>query len=227
MLGTIVNFIAIICGSIIGLLFKGGIPKRYNDTIGKSIALAVMLIGILNAIKAENILLVIFSLVIGSIIGEFLRIEENLEKLGHLLEKRFSKEGNDIAKGFVTASLLFCIGSMAIVGSLESGLSNNHQTLYAKSVLDGVSSIVFSSSMGLGVVFSAIPVLIYQGFITLTASLIKDILVPSVVTEMSAVGGLLILALGLNMLEVKKIKVGNMLPAVFIPLFYYIITLLV
>ncbi|SHH71529.1 DUF554 domain-containing protein [Clostridium grantii] len=226
MLGTVVNFFAIILGSILGLFFRGGIPDRFNETMGKAIALSVLLVGILNAIKAENILLIIISLLLGAIIGEFLKIEENLEKLGNYLEKKFARKGNTIAEGFVTASLLFCIGSMAIVGSLESGLNNNHETLFAKSVLDGVSSIVFSSTLGLGVMLSAVPVLLYQGLITLSASLIKEFLVPSVITDMSAVGGLLIIALGLNMLEIKKIKVGNLLPSVFIPLIYYMISLL-
>lgn len=222
MLGTIVNTIAIIGGGIIGLLARGGIPEDYNKTVMKSIGLAVILIGMMNALKTEDLLLVIISLVIGSIIGEFLKIEDNLEALGLWVERKFSKGGNNIAKGFVTASLLFSVGSMAIVGSLESGLTNNHQTLFAKSVLDGISSIVFSSTLGIGVVFSAIPVFLYQGFITVTASLMKQFLIESVIIEMSAVGGLLIVALGMNILEISKIKVGNMLPAVFIPLIYYI-----
>jgi len=226
MLGTIVNTIAIVGGSIIGLLFKGGIPKTYNETLIKSISLAVILIGIMSALKAQNLILIIFSLVIGSIIGEFFRIEEKLENLGKWLEEKFSKVGNGISKGFVTASLIYCVGSMAIVGSLESGLTNNHQTLFAKSVLDGISSIVFSSSLGIGVLFSAIPVFLYQGFITLTASFMKQFLLDSVVTEMSAVGGLLIVALGFNMLKVEKIKVGNMLPAIFIPLIFNMLKLI-
>jgi len=226
MLGTIVNTAAIICGSIIGLLFRDGIPEEYNDTVMKAIALAVILIGILNALKTENLLLLIISLAIGSIIGEYFKIEYRLESFGKWLETKFSGGRNEISKGFVVSSLLFCVGSMAIIGSLESGLTNNHQTLFAKSVLDGISSIVFASSLGIGVLFSSISVFIYQGFITLTASFLKQFLIASVIADMSAVGGLLIVALGFNMLKFEKIKVGNMLPAIFIPLIYYMFKLL-
>lgn len=227
MFGTIVNALAIAGGSIIGLLFRGGIPDKYNETVIKSLSLSVILIGIMNALKFENLLLVIFSLTLGSLLGEFLRIEDKLDNLGKFIERKFSKSGNGISKGFVTASLIYCVGSMAIVGSLESGLANNHQTLYAKSVLDGISSIFFSSSLGIGVLFSAVPVFLYQGLITLTASFMKQFLIDSVVTEMSAVGGLLIVALGLNMLDIKKIKVGNMLPAIFLPLVFYMFKLII
>ena len=223
MLGTIVNAIAIIAGSILGLVFKGGIPKKYHVTIMQAISLAVILIGLRMAFKTEGILLVVFSLVIGSLMGELLRIEDRLENFGKLLEKRFSKGGNGLAKGFVVTSLIFCVGSMAIVGSLESGLSGNHQTLFAKSALDGFSSIIFASLFGIGVLFSSISVFIYQGFITMAASLIKPFLVSAVINQMSAVGGLLIMAIGFNLLEIQKIKVGNMLPAIFIPLIYYMI----
>lgn len=220
MLGTLVNTAAIIAGAFIGLLFKGGIPDSYNRTIMKSIALAVLLIGILNALKTENILLLIFSLAIGSLLGEICKIEDGLQNLGNWLESKFSRSGGQISQGFVSSSLLFCVGAMAIVGSLESGLTGNHQTLFAKSVLDGISSIVFASSMGIGVLFSAASVFIYQGLITLAASFLQQFLVASVITEMSAVGGLLIMAIGFNMLDLPKIKVGNMLPAIFIPLIY-------
>lgn len=224
MLGTIVNAIAIIVGSLIGLLFKGKIPENYNQTIMKSIALAVVLIGLMNALKTENVLLLIISLVIGSLLGEALKIEARLDSLGQWLENRFSGSNDGFSKAFVTSSLIFCVGSMAIIGALESGLNNNHQTLFAKSVLDGISSIIFSSSLGLGVLFSAVPVFLYQGLITISASLMKPFLIDAVIIEMSAVGGILIVALGLNMLEINKIKAGNMLPAIFIPLIYYMIS---
>ena len=157
-------------------------------------------------------------------IGEFLKIEDYLEKLGKWLESKLSSKGDGFSKGFVTASLLFCVGSMAIVGSLESGLSGNHQTLFAKSVLDGVSAMVFASSLGVGVMFSAVSVLMYQGIITLSAGLIKPFLMPEVIAQMSAVGGLLIAAIAFNILEIRKIRVGNMLPAIFIPLIYFILS---
>lgn len=223
LLGTIVNAIAIIAGSLLGLLFRSGIPEKYRITIMQALSLAVILIGIKMALKTEGILLVIFSLVIGSLIGEYLRIEGRLEKLGKFFETRFSKAGNGLAKGFVVTSLIFCVGSMAIVGALESGLSGNHQTLFAKSALDGLSSIIFASSLGIGVLFSSVSVFFYQGFITLTATLIEPFLIGEVINQMSAVGGLLILAIGVNLLEIQKIKVGNMLPAVFVPLVYYML----
>ena len=126
----------------------------------------------------------------------------------------------DVAKGFVSTSLLYCVGAMAIVGAMESGLTGNHQTLYAKSILDGIGSVVFASTLGIGVLFSSVSVFVYQGFITLTASFLKQFLLPDVVSQMSAVGGLLIMAIGISLLEIKKIKIGNMLPAIFIPLAY-------
>lgn len=227
MLGTIVNALAIAGGSLLGFFFKKGIPEKYNETVINSLSLTVILIGILNALKVNDILLLIFSLAIGSILGEFLKIEDRLEKLGDSIQDKlgglFSSNENNISKGFVNTSLIYCIGAMAIMGSLESGLTNNHQTLYAKSVIDGISAIAFTSSLGIGVLFSAISVFIYQGFITITASFMKQFLIDSVVTDMSAVGGLLIFAIGLNMLQIKRIKVGNMLPAIFIPLFFYMI----
>jgi uncharacterized membrane protein YqgA involved in biofilm formation len=156
-------------------------------------------------------------------LGEWLRIEDRLERLGKILEAQFSKSGDGIAKGFVTASLIFCVGAMAIVGALESGLAGNHQTLFAKSTIDGITSIVFASTMGLGVIFSAVSVFIYQGIITLSAAYVRPFLVPEVVAQMSAVGGMLIVAIGINILEIKQLRLGNMLPAIFVPLIYAVV----
>ncbi len=223
MLGTIVNTVAIIAGSLIGLFFKGSIPEKYSKTIMHAIGLAVILIGLKTALKTDDILIIIISLAIGSVIGELLRIEDRLERLGKWLGHLVSGDNEGIAKGFVTASLIYCVGAMAIVGSLESGLSGNHQTLFAKSLLDGIGSILFASTLGIGVLFSAVSVFLYQGAITLAASTLKPFLIPGVVVQMSAVGGLLILAIGINLLEIKKLKIGNMLPAIFIPLIYQIL----
>ena len=223
MLGTIVNTVAIIAGSLIGLFFKGSIPEKYSKTIMHAIGLAVILIGLKTALKTDDILIIIISLAIGSVIGELLRIEDRLERLGKWLGHLVSGDNEGIAKGFVTASLIYCVGAMAIVGSLESGLSGNHQTLFAKSLLDGIGSILFASTLGIGVLFSAVSVFLYQGAITLAASILKPFLIPGVVVQMSAVGGLLILAIGINLLEIKKLKIGNMLPAIFIPLIYQIL----
>ncbi|MDH3357623.1 MAG: DUF554 domain-containing protein [Desulfobacteraceae bacterium] len=227
MLGTIVNTLAIIAGSLLGIVFRGGIPNKYQVTIMQAISLAVILIGLKMAFKTDAVLLVIFSLVIGSIFGEFIKIEDRLENLGKRLEIKFAKAGNGIAKGFVVASLVYCVGSMAIVGSMESGLTGNHQTLFAKSALDGLSSIIFASTFGIGVLFSSISVFVYQGILTLTSTLMKPFLIPPVIDQMSGVGGLLIMAIGFNLLEIQKIKVGNMLPAIFIPLIYYMLKQLV
>ncbi len=223
MLGTFVNCLAIIAGSMVGLLFKNGIPDRYNQTVMQAVGLAVLLVGLKTAIVSDDLLVIIISLALGALVGEWVGIEDRLERLGKFLETTFSKGSGGFAQGFVTASLIYCVGSMAIVGSLESGLSGNHATLFAKSCLDGIVSIILSSSLGLGVMFSAVPVLLYQGAITLMASVLKPLLVPAVIAQMSGVGGLLILGIGMNMLREKKIKVGNMLPAIFIPLVWFMV----
>ena len=227
MLGTIVNVITIIIGSLVGILLKKGIKDEYKETIMNGIGLAVLIIGISGGIKSNNTVLVIASIVLGSLIGEIIGIENKLDQLGNRMEKKFGKGDSNFSRGFVTASLVYCIGAMAIVGSLESGLSGNHETLFAISMLDGISAIIFASTLGIGVAFSAIPVFIYQGAITLLANSVKGILTPEVVLEMSAVGGILILAIGINILGIKKIKVGNMLPAIFIPIIYYLIVKMV
>ncbi|MCF6464833.1 DUF554 domain-containing protein [Clostridium sp. Cult2] len=223
MLGTIVNSIAIILGSLLGIIIKRGIKDQYKKIIMDGVGLTVIIIGIMGGVKSENIILAIISIALGSIIGEIIGIENKLNSLGNSLEKKFGKNDSNFSKGFVTASLVYCVGAMAIVGSLESGLLGNHNTLFAKSVLDGISSIIFASTLGIGVAFSSIAVFIYQGLITLLATYLKDLLTSEVILEMSAVGGILIMAIGINILEMKKIKVGNMLPAIFIPLMYYIL----
>jgi uncharacterized membrane protein YqgA involved in biofilm formation len=224
MIGTLVNAAAIVAGGTVGQCLKKGIKDRYKTTIMQAISLSVILIGIRSALKATDLLEVIVCMAVGGLLGEVLRIEDKIEALGAYAEKRFSRSGNGgFAKGFVTASLVFCVGSMAIVGALESGLSGNHDTLFAKSLLDGITSVVFASTFGSGVVFSALPVLVYQGTITMGASLLKPFLTPEVIAQMSGVGGLLIAAIGINMLEVTRIKVGNMLPAIFMPLVAFMI----
>jgi len=223
MLGTIVNTLAIIAGALIGILLKKGIKEQYTKTIMDGMGLSVLVIGIMGAIKMDNLILVIASIVAGSIIGEMLDLDKRLENLGNNMEKRFGKGDSNFSKGFIMASLVYCIGAMAILGALESGLTGNHETLYAKSVLDGISAIIFASTLGIGVAFSAIVVFVYQGAITLLAGSLKDFLTPVVITEMSAVGGILIMAIGVNILGFKKIKIANMLPAIFIPIVYYFI----
>jgi uncharacterized membrane protein YqgA involved in biofilm formation len=228
MLGTIVNAGAIILGGIVGLLFKGKIPELYHKLVFDSLSLCVVLIGLLNAFKVENLLLVIFSLVFGSIIGQWLDLEKRLENFSYWIEKKFIKakpngEESAFSKGFVTTTLVYCVGSMAVVGSFESGLSGNHSTLFAKAALDGMSAVLFAASLGFGVAFSSIPVFLYQGALTLSASALKPFITEIAIADMSAAGGLIIVALGLKMLEIKKMPVANMLPAIFIPLIYYAI----
>jgi len=223
MIGNIVNALAIIAGGFVGILCGGIIPDRYNKTVVHAISLAVLLIGIRSAMKSDALLVIILSLALGSLLGEMVKIEDRMVTVGKLLEKRFAGSGEGFYKGFVTATLLYCVGSMGIVGALESGLTGDHQTLFAKSALDGIFSIILGSSMGLGVVFSAFPVLIYQGLITLAAVFIRPYLQPDVVAQMSAVGGVLIMAIGFNFVTETKIRIGSMIPAVFLPLVWYVI----
>ena len=221
MAGTTVNAIAVIIGSSIGLLLKKGIPQRFSDSIMKAVALCVIYIGIDGCLKGENTLIAIISMAAGALIGELLKLDDGLNGLGKKLEKKFSKnneEESSIAKGFVTASLLFCVGAMAIVGSLESGISGNHEILFSKSLLDFISSIIFSASMGIGVMFSAVAVFVYQGIITVLAQFVGPYLSDAVIAEMTCTGSILIIALGLNMLGVTKLKVMNYIPAVFLPI---------
>lgn len=221
MLGSLVNAASIVIGSLVGVLINKGIKEEYKKLIMDGVALTVIIMGIMGAIESQNFILVIISMVLGSIIGQAIGIEEKLDKLGNRLEERFGKGNSNFSKGFVTASLVYCIGAMAIIGALESGLTENHSTLFAKAVLDGITAIIFASTLGIGVAFSAVPVLLYEGFISLLASSLSSLFSTEAITEMSAVGGILIMAIGLNILGIRKINVGNMLPAVFIPLLYF------
>lgn len=223
MLGTIVNALAIVAGTGVGCLLKSGVRSNYQETIMHAVALSVLLIGITGAIKTTDLLLLIICLVVGSIIGEALKIEDRLAGLGQFIESKTSNSDGSVAKAFVNSSLIFCVGSMAIVGSIESGLTGNHQTLFAKSILDGICSIFISSALGFGVIFSAAAVFVYQGLITLASAGLKTFLTDAMITEISGIGGVLIMAIGLNMLKITKIKVGNMLPAIFLPFIYYFV----
>jgi len=224
MLGTIVNGVAIIAGSLLGLLFSKGISDNYKEIILSAVGLSVVLIGVKSALVSDSLMVIIFSLVLGALIGEAMKIEKRLGDLGDFFESRVAAKSSDsssFSRGFVTASLVFCVGSMAIVGSLESGLTGNHQTLFAKSVLDGVTSVIFASTMGLGVMFSSVAVFLYQGMITLAAVFMKNFLVAETIEQMTSVGGMLIVAIGFNMLKVTTIRVGNLIPAIFLPLVYF------
>ncbi|GAB4116024.1 MAG: DUF554 domain-containing protein [Candidatus Caldatribacteriota bacterium] len=216
--GTLVNVSAIGLGCLIGIILKNRFSEKIRKVTMQCLGLASLLIGMQMALKTENVLIVIFSLVIGGVIGEILCLEDRLERLGERIKSRLKNTNSTdrFVEGFVTASLLYCIGAMAIMGALEEGLNGNSDILYAKSLLDGVSSIAFSAAMGLGVLFSALPVLVYQGGITILAQFIKDFLSPAVIREMTASGGILILAISMGLLEIKRIKTGNLLPAILV-----------
>ena len=229
MLGTYVNTIVVIIGSVIGLLIKSGLKDKYRITIMQGVALAVLFIGISTTLNGMmnggQPILFIISLVIGGFTGEWIDIDAQLKNLGDWLQNTVGNGEHNIAQGFVTASLLFCVGTMAILGSLDSGLRGNHDMLYAKSVLDGFTSIILTSSLGIGVIFSAVSVFVYQGAIVLFASALEPILTTEIVREISIIGGILIFSLGLNMLEMVKIKTANLLPAILVPPMYYLAVL--
>ncbi len=224
MIGTLVNVGAILLGTALGVILKHGIPPKIQKVIMQGIGLCVVAIGLASAIKTEMMLLFIFSLVIGGMAGNLIGIEQKLETLGQHVQARFSKDDNStFAEGFVTATLIFCVGAMAILGSIESGLNGNHQLLYIKSLLDGVAAMILATTLGVGVGLSAVPVLLYQGTIALTAAWVAPFMTDMVMTEVSAVGGALILGIGINLLDIKKIHVGDMLPAILVPPLYFLI----
>ena len=215
MQGTAVNAAAILLGSFLGLKAGHLLSTRVRNTIMAGLGLAVLLIGVQLALKSREPMIVIGSLIGGGLLGELLGIEARLEAFGTWLGNRFKGNGK-VAEGFVTASLLYCVGAMAIMGALQDGLGIRPDILYAKAALDGIASVALASTLGIGVLFSALPLLIYQGGITLGASLAQQILTPVVVQEMNAVGGLLIVAISLDLLGIKRLPVGNLLPAVFL-----------
>ena len=234
MLGPVVNAVTIVVCSLIGVFLIRGIPERVEEIIKKAIGLSIVFVGLRGAMDNQNVLLLIMSMVIGSVIGELININRLMNKLGEWAQARMGmkscsasggntdtgKQEKSFSKGFVAASILYCSGSMAIVGSMNSGLQGNHELLFAKSILDGAISIIFGASMGIGVAFSAVPVLLYQGGIALAAMGVRDLLSPDIIKEMSAVGSLVVAAIGINFLGVKEIRVANLIPAIFIPLVY-------
>lgn len=224
MFATIINVALILVGSAVGLLFKNLISDRLMSIITHALGLCVLGIGISGMIGTENMLCVIVCMVVGTVIGELIDIERRLERAGDLLRAKVAKEDSNsrFTESFVNASLLFCVGAMAITGSIEAGLNHNYEIIVSKGVIDGVTSISFAATMGIGVAFSVLPLFLYQGAITLLATWVGPYLPAAVITEMSAVGGTLIVAIAINMLGLSKtkIKVGNMLPAMFLPIGY-------
>lgn len=223
--GTIVNVLAVAAGSLAGIILPR-MSGSMRTVIMQGLGLAIVFLGFSMGLKSENFLLVIISLVIGGIIGEILKIDFMLETAGKRLEsavKKIAPEKHkkaNIAEGFVTATLVFCVGAMAILGAIESGLRGDHTILYTKSMLDGISSVVFASTLGIGVIFSVIPLFIYQGAIALAAKFITSFMsaaeLNAVITEINSVGGVLIAGIGINVLRIKKINVVNLLPSVFV-----------
>ena len=218
-MGVLVNAGTIIICGLLGLLIKSGVPERFNKRIMHGIGLCVLALGINGILTIENPIVMIVSILLGTIVGEGLRIEERMEKTVRKIENKVShlKYLNNLGDGFIAASMLFCVGSMAIVGALESGLLADHSTLYAKSVLDGVMSILLGSSLGAGVILSSIPVLVYEGGLTILAGTMAPYLSEMVINELVVVGSLLLIGLGLNLLDITELKLMNYIPAIIFP----------
>ena len=219
LLGSLVNCLAIMAGSFSGIILRN-ITEQTKDTVTKGISLGVVALAIQMSLQASSFIVIIISICLGGMIGEFLKIEDSMTRLGLFLENRFARGNRNFAEGFVTATLIYVIGSMGIIGAIESGVTGNHQTLFTKAVMDGFMSIMLTASLGIGVLFSAFPVLIYQGAITIFASVIVRYLptelLDSLMNEISAIGGLMILAIGLNVMKLTKIRVSNYLPGILV-----------
>ena len=234
MMGTIVNALAIVVGGLLGLAFKKGLPKSVEENIPNFVGTGVVIIGLngiltsmlsvnpeTGRISSSGELVLVLSLAIGGIAGELLRIDDRINAGGLAIERKFGAEG--FAKGFVSGSMLFCIGAMAIVGALADGLSGDSSTLFVKAILDGITSIVFAATLGYGVLFSAIPILIYQGSISLCAGLLSGVLVGVLLDQICMVGYCIVLLIGTNMLGTTKVKTSNLLPAMLGPILYNLI----
>jgi hypothetical protein len=213
MLGTLVNVGTVILGSSLGLLLHTRLPRKLIIIVFQVIGLFTLFLGFSMALKTANFLIMIFSGAIGAVIGELCQIERGINRLGGNLKRRLKSDNDKFAEGLVTAFLLFCMGSMTILGAFEEGLGGKPNLLLAKSLLDGFSSMALAAGLGVGVLLAVVPLLIYQGGLTLLAGLLGDILTTPIVNEMTAVGGLLLIGLGLTILEIKIVKVVNMLPS--------------
>lgn len=220
--GAVVNFVLVLIGGALGTLLKRGMPERLRKTIISGMALCVLYIGITGLFQSSeiNALVVVLSSALGALIGELLNLDKLINRLGEKIEGRLNKNGGNtrFAEGFVTATLVFCVGAMAVVGSIDSGIRGDNSVLYSKSLIDCVTAVVFASTMGIGVAFSAFPVILLEGALTLLAAVVAPVLTAVVVAHMAVVGSLLIIAIALNMLDITKIKIMNLLPAVFLPL---------
>jgi len=215
-MGTLVNAATVTAGSLTGMLLKSRLPDRFIKIFFQIIGLFTLYLGISMAIKSTHVLQMVFSLIIGAVIGEALHLDRGLEKIATLIKKRFKSKNERFTDGLLTAFLLYCMGSLTILGAIEEGMNGDAHLLLIKSLMDGVSSIALASGLGIGVLFSALPLLIFQGGITLLAMWLGDFFPAVMITELSATGGILLLGLGIDILEIKKIKVINMLPALVI-----------
>lgn len=225
MLGVIVNTLTVLLGTLIGILFRKFLPQKLGDAVMKGVALCVLYIGISGMLEGTNPIIAILSMACGAIVGTLVDIDKQFNRFADFLQTKLARkkegEGSTLAEAFVSSSLLFCVGAMTIVGSLDAGLRGDNSTLYAKAVLDGISSIFFASSLGVGVLLSAVTVFVYQGALVLLAGVLQSVLTNDfIIAEMTCVGSLLIIALGLNMLGITKIKVMNYLPAIFFPILF-------
>ena len=221
-MGAVVNSVVVLVGSLVGLFMGQRIPERINKALMQGIALVVLSIGITGILQGGDSMIMILSMVVGILIGKGINFNAYVNRFVEWLSAKFERGGTQstFSQGFLSASLLFCIGSMAIVGSLESGLLGDNSTLYTKSVLDGISAILLSSTLGIGVAFSSVPLFIYQGGLILFAQFLAPFLKDAVIIEMTTIGSLLLIAMGLNMLNITDIKVMNFVPAVFLPILF-------
>lgn len=220
LLGTLVNGLAVLAGGTIGLFLNKGLSERIATAIMNALALCVLAIGIDGMLAGENIMITILSMVLGTLIGEGIDLNAKVHRFGHALERKVAKPGNQVsvAEGFVTGSLLFCVGAMAIVGPLQSGLTGDHGTLFAKSLIDGISAIILASTLGVGVLLSAGLIVVYESTIAVFANILAPLLTDAVINEITAVGSLLIIGLAFNMMKVTDLKIMNYAPAVFLPI---------
>lgn len=228
MLGVFINVITVILGSSIGLLFKKGIPERVSNAAMVGLGACTLYIGIIGSLQGENVLILIASVVLGAIVGTLLDIDGTINRLAERVESRFRKNGNDvsIAEGIISATLLFCVGSMTVTGSIQAGLTGDNSILITKAMLDLVSSMMLASSLGVGVLLSAITVFLIQGGLVLLAGFLSPLMSPGAINEMTCAGSLLIIMIGTNLMGITKIKVADYLPAIlFAPIIYNVISL--
>ncbi|MDO9152790.1 MAG: DUF554 domain-containing protein [Paludibacter sp.] len=216
MLGTLVNAAAVIIGGSIGMLLKKNMPKRITTIYFQAVGLFTLAIGITMVVKMENILIVVGSLAIGSLLGEWMDLEKGVNRMSNYLKMKFNIGNEKFSEGIITAFLLFCIGSMTIIGAIDEGVRGSHELLFTKSFMDFFSALLLASAFGIGVVFSAIPLLIFQGLLTFIAMGASSFFTPVIIQGLTSVGGILLMGLGINILEIKKLRIMNMLPALIV-----------